>query len=260
MISDKFMRKVLIAFVIGIFVFPASLFSQKVGYVSSDEIRKHFVEAQQVEIRIKSMVENWKKQLADYDAEIKALEFEIKKNRLIWTDAEKKDKEAQLADLKQKRLSFAKEKFETGGEYDKLVQEMKLPIETKIYAAIQEIAADEGYDIVLDKSLHPIPYSNAKYDLTVKVLRKLGVDVKELEKQLQEKIAKDPRNQKATTKEAPKRRSRRRKTSDDRTIEKEKTEESTDVETEQPDNKPTEQPKIEKVEEPETPPSPPDNM
>lgn len=193
---------------------PNMLIAQKVGYISSDEIRKHFFEAKDVETRIKSIVEDWKRQLNDYDFEIESLEFEIKKNRLIWSDEEKKEKENKLDDLKQKRLAFTKEKFATGGEYDKVVKEMKRPVEAKIFAAVQAIASDEGYDLILDKSLHPIPYANAKYDLTVKVLRKLGVDVKELEKQLQEKIAKDPRNKKSQAKDAPKRRSRRRRTQD----------------------------------------------
>ena len=60
---------------------------------------------------------------------------------------------------------------------------MMKPVEDKIYAAVQQVAADEGYDVILDKSSQNIPYMNAKYDLTVKVLRKLGVDVDKLEKE-----------------------------------------------------------------------------
>ena len=44
----------------------------------------------------------------------------------------------------------------------------------------------------------------------MKVLRKLGVDVDKLEKELQEKIAKDPRNQVKESKQAPGKRTKSR--------------------------------------------------
>ncbi len=198
----------------------AMLFAQKVGFVSSEEIRKHFIEALQADQRVQSMVDSWKRQLKQMEQDIEDLEYEIQKKRLVWSDAEKAEKEKELESLKQQRLVFAKQKFEEGGEYDKAVTQMYKPVESKIFAAVQEVSADEGYDMILDKSLHPIPYANPKYDITVKVLKKLGVDVKELEKQLKEQVDKDPRNQKTQSKEAPKRRSRERKNTD-QTIDRE---------------------------------------
>lgn len=194
--------------------------AQKVGYISSEEIRKHYLEAKQADQRVQSIVDNWKRQLNQMELEISDLEYEIQKKRLVWSDAERIEKEKELETQKQQRMTFAREKFEEGGEYDRTVTSMYKPVESKIFAAVQEVSADQGYDIVLDKSLHPIAYANPKYDLTIKVLSKLGVDVKELEKQLQEQIDKDPRNQKTQSKEPPKRRSRERKT-DDKTIERE---------------------------------------
>ncbi len=203
----------------------AILSAQKVGFISSEEIRKHYLDAKQADQRVQSIVDNWKRQLNQMELDIEDLEFEINKKRLVWSDAERQEKEKELETQKQARMAFAREKFEEGGEYDKTVASMYKPVETKIYAAVQKVSSDEGYDFILDKSLHPIPYANPKYDLTVKVLRELGVDVKELEKQLQEQIDKDPRNQKSQSKEPPKRRSRERKTDDkDKNIERDDTE------------------------------------
>ena len=117
-------------------------------------------------------------------------------------------------------MTFARNKFETNGEYDKVLKDIFKPIEEKIYAAVQEVANEEGYDIVFDKSVQPLPYTNFKYDLTVKVLRKLGVDVDALEKEQQDKINKDPRNQQKQSKEPPKRTKSRPKDEETRDIEK----------------------------------------
>lgn len=197
-------------------------FAQKVGFISSETVRQHFLEAKQAEQRIQSMVEDWKRELDIMQQEIQALEFEIEKNRLIWSDKEKAEKDMLLTEKKQARQAFAKAKFEVDGEYDRAVKVIMGPIEEKIYASVQEVAAESGYDIVWDQSTQPMPYVNFKYDLTVKVLRKLGVDVSELEKELREKIKNDPRNKrKRSYKSRGRSRSRSRTPDADRDVERE---------------------------------------
>ncbi len=171
------------------------LYPQRVAFIASDVIREKFPEAKQAEQRIRSIVEEWKRDLEDMEQRIENLKFEINKNRLIWTDEEKRLKEKELEDLTVAKLTYSRKKFEPGGEYDMVVKTIMQPIEDKIYAAVQKVAAENGFDIIWDKSTNPLAYVNYKYDLTLKVLRELGVDVSQMEKELQEKISKDPRNQ-----------------------------------------------------------------
>ena len=69
-----------------------------------------------------------------------------------------------------------------------------LPVEEKFMQAIQQVASKEKYDIIWDQSKQPLAYVNFKYDITLKVLKTLGIDVEALEKEQDEKIKKDPRN------------------------------------------------------------------
>lgn len=212
-----------LVFVIGLIININQLEAQKIAFISSDMIHEYFPEAQNADQRINTFVEEWKRELSVLEKQIDDLEFEINKNRLIWSDAERQEKERQLDDKRRERRVFAKVKFETNGEFEDMVKSIKQPIEDKIYAAVQQVAAEEGYDLVFDKSLQPIPYTNYKYDITVKVLKKLGVDTEKLERELQEKIDRDPRNQTKDSKEAPKKRSRSRRIQDDVQDEDEKT-------------------------------------
>lgn len=200
-------RTIIIAAVVLFASLAPTAYSQKVGFISSETIRDKFPEAKQAEQRVQSIVEEWKRELEALQRQLEALQFEISKNRLVWSDAERVEKEKELEQLKMQREAFARAKFEAGGEYDQIVRQLMTPIEEKIYAAVQEIAANESYDIILDKSLQPLPYVNFKFDMTVKVLRRLGVDVEALEKELKEKIDSDPRNKTKETKQ-PRRRSR----------------------------------------------------
>jgi len=110
------------------------------------------------------MVDEWKRELEDLEKQIDKQENDIKQNRLIWSDEERSRKTTDLENLKTQKLEYARKKFETGGEYDITVKLIMTPIEDKIYAAIQEVASDEGYDFIWDKNTNPLPYSNYKYD------------------------------------------------------------------------------------------------
>jgi len=182
------------------------LFSQKVAFIASDEVRERFPEAKQALQRIQAYVEEWKRELEVMKITLENLELEIKKNRLIWTDEERRIKETEMVALRKKRSDFASSHFEPNGEYDKTVVAIWKPIEEKIFAATSAVAAAEGFDYVFDKSKMPIPYTNYKFDLTVKVLKKLGVDVEQLEKDLEKKIQQDPRNKNAKEKTTKRRR------------------------------------------------------
>jgi outer membrane protein len=214
----------------------SGVFAQKVAFISSDMIREKFPEAKQAQQRIQSMVEDWKRELKFMQQKIENLQFDIKKNRLIWTDQERATKEKELEDQLKMREDFAKSKFEPGGEYDKVTYEIMKPIEEKIHASVQQVAADVGVDIIFDQSTQPLAYVNYKYDLTLRVLRKLGVDVEQLEADLQEKIKQDPRNERRKSKTP--RRGRRSRNDPNEEVQKEQPEEENEREFEQNNNDP----------------------
>jgi outer membrane protein len=178
----------------------------------------------QAQQRVQSMIDEWKRELDAMQQKIDNLEFEIKKNRLIWTETERQNKESDLGMQKKTREEYAKTIFEPNGKHDQAVATIYTPVEEKIYAAVQQVASDQGYDILVDQSVQPLPYVNYKYDMTVKVLKNLGVDVSDLEKDLQERIDKDPRNQQRESKAPARRRGRgaTTDTDDDRKFEQPK--------------------------------------
>lgn len=187
----------------------------RVGYVASQIIRERYPEAMQVNQRIEAIVNEWKKELEDRQRIIDELQAEVQKKRLIWGDAERREKEEQLEKLRQEREVFAKQKFGPDGEFDRIVADMYRPVEEKIYAAIQDVANSDGYDIIWDKSTQPLVYVNPRYDITIKVMERLGIQVEDLKAQMEEAIKNDPRNQEKETPSRRRSRSRSRDTSDD---------------------------------------------
>lgn len=190
----------------GIMLAPYLLFAQKIGYVSTDAIRAQFEASKQATERLTSSVDQWKAEVNQRQRDIEELELEIRKNRLIWSDQERVQKEKDVDEKRRERDAFARGKFEPGGEHDQLAESLFKAVWSKIYAAVQKVSANEGYDIVWDKSVQPLVYVNAKYDITVKVMKELGIDADDLEKKQREVVDADPRNKRAE--EPRKRRSR----------------------------------------------------
>lgn len=186
---------------------PAHLSAQKVGYVSSEAIASRYEANVQAQARLNTMVDEWKAEIAQQQRDIDELELEMKKNRLIWSDTERQQKEKELDDKRKERERFAREKLEPGGEYDKQAESLFKGIWDKIYNATQKVAAAEGYDMVWDKSTQPLVYVNAKYDITTKVMKELGIDADDIERKQQDIIDSDPRNKRQ---EEPRRRKTRR--------------------------------------------------
>ena len=197
--------------VVGLFVFAQTASAQKIGYVSTDAIRAQYESNKQAVERLNAYVDEWKVELAQRQTDIDELEIEIKKNRLIWTDQERQTKEKEVEEKRKDRDQFARMKFEPGGEHDQNAESLFKAVWSKIYLAVQKVSAAEGYDIVWDKSVQPLVYVNAKYDITVKVMKELGIDADELERKQKEVVDTDPRNKRV---EEPRKRKSRSKVAD----------------------------------------------
>ncbi|MFY7998762.1 MAG: OmpH family outer membrane protein, partial [Candidatus Kapaibacteriota bacterium] len=122
--------------------------------------------------------------------QIQALEAEIQKKRLIWSEAELKDRDLLLQKRRADREEFIRKTFNSGGTFDTEAANIMRPVEAKIAAAIQEVAITESYDYIWDKSTQPILYANPRYDITAKAMDKLGLFTDDIKAKLNEALDK----------------------------------------------------------------------
>jgi len=114
---------------------------------------------------IDAMQTNLDKMYVDFDAEKVMLSDELKKKREDQLFVKEKD----LRDLQRKRFGFE-------GDLFKKRQELIKPVQDKVYNAVQKLAAQRGYDFVLDKSEGiTIIFADPKLDKSEDVLRELGI-------------------------------------------------------------------------------------
>ena len=90
------------------------------------------------------------------------------------TEQVRADQEKELRDLDQSITDYRNKKFGPNGELFQKQNELMKPIQNKIFKVLEDIAKEDGYDYVFDKSGEILLlYTNDKYDLTQRVLAKM---------------------------------------------------------------------------------------
>lgn len=150
------------------------LAQSKIGWINSAAILDKLPEAQDAQHSIDNLVADWQSELAKMQNNWQQKYQEYDKKKLILTEQLRADAEKDLHDLDQKVADYRNKKFGQNGELFAKQNELMKPIQNKIFKVLKDIALEDNYDYVFDKSSETLlMYSNDKYDLTDKVLDRM---------------------------------------------------------------------------------------
>lgn len=168
------MNKIIsILFFVGLLSSPLSA-QLKIGYIDSDTIMDNLPDVQDARQKLDAMIRDWQTELRNLEAEHKKKKDDFDKRNLVMTDQTRNEAEKELADLERSISDFRDKKFGPKGELFQKQDELMKPLQNKIFNVIQEIAAEEDFDYVFDRSGDIIfLYAKPEYDLTAKVLEQL---------------------------------------------------------------------------------------
>jgi outer membrane protein len=146
----------------------------KIGYVDSDAIMDKLPDAQDAKQKLDVLVQEWQGELNKIENTWKTKYDDYEKRKLIMTDQVRTELEAELVKLEKQISDYREKKFGTNGEMFQKQDELMKPVQNKVFSAIKEVAQEEDYDYVFDRSGDILLlYAKDKYDITVKVLNKL---------------------------------------------------------------------------------------
>lgn len=162
-------------FVILAVVMTASATAQsKIGWINSAVIMEKLPEAQDAQHELDKIMADWQAELAKMQNDWKRKFEEYDKKKLIMTDQLRADAEKELQDLDKKIADFRTQKFGQSGELFNKQNELMKPIQNKIFKVLDDIAKEEEYDYIFDKSGDILlMYTNEKHNLTETVLQRL---------------------------------------------------------------------------------------
>ena len=146
----------------------------KIGWFNSASIMEKLPEAQDAQHNIDNLIADWQAELAKMQNEWQKKYEEYEAKKLIMTDQLRAQEEKALQEMDKKIMDFRNKKFGQNGELFAKQNELMKPVQNKIFKVLEDVAREEEYDYIFDKSSDILlMYSNEKYDLTSLIFDRL---------------------------------------------------------------------------------------
>ncbi|MFZ4619418.1 MAG: OmpH family outer membrane protein [Bacteroidota bacterium] len=164
-----------ISLFISLFLFTVLASAQtKIAFINSATVMEQLPEAQDAQKQIDGLAQQWQTELNQMASDMQKKVDDYDKRKLIMSDKRRAEVEKELQEMDKKIIDFRNAKFGTNGEMFSKQNELMKPIQEKVFKAVKDVADEESYDYVVDRSSSTmLLFANAKHDLTQKVISKL---------------------------------------------------------------------------------------
>lgn len=169
------MKKLLL--IIGLLAGTFSLVqAQRYAVIDSHYILEHMPEYQNAQIKLDSISKQWQQEIQDKFQYANQLYHEYNAEKVMLTDTLRKKRQDEIINIEKQARGLQQQRFGYQGDLFKEREELIKPIQDKIYAAVQKLAAQNMYDFVLDKAGGiSVFYADPKLDKSNEVLKILGI-------------------------------------------------------------------------------------
>ncbi|MDG1260447.1 MAG: OmpH family outer membrane protein [Flavobacteriales bacterium] len=168
------MKKLLSVFSM-ILLLGGAVQAQKFAYVNTDEILEHMPEFYAAQAQLNQMSAQWQEEIeAKYEA-LRVMEESYKAEKILLSKEMVLRREEDIRKTRTEAQEMQRAKFGVGGELFTQREQLIQPVQNAIAEAIKDIASSSGYMVIFDKSNQSnMLYTNPKYDVTDRVIKKLG--------------------------------------------------------------------------------------
>ena len=142
----------------------------KIAHVDSKMIFDKYSETTKAQKEYDKQVAKWEQDASAKQKELMDMKDKLEKQSLLLSDEKKKELEADFLKKKSEYEQFVQKIYGKEGELFHKNQEISDPIIQKIKKTIQDVANQEGYDMVFDRAAGAVVYWKKDNDLTQKVL------------------------------------------------------------------------------------------
>ena len=165
-----------------ILIFLAIVFStvtvaqkpQRIGYIDMEYILENVPEYNDAQSRLNVKVATWQQKLDGIKREIEIMKTDLSNEKPLLTQelVNEREEDIQIKEEDLRMLQAAY--FGPTGDLYLLRKQLVKPVQDQIYNAVQNIAVNKKYDIILDKSSDLIMlYANKRFDVSELVLNSI---------------------------------------------------------------------------------------
>ena len=166
----------LAAFAIALFSFATkSASAQKFAYIDSDYVLLHMPDYASAQQELNSYAMEWQAEIETKLDAADRLEVAYRAERVLLTKEMRQKREQEIIKKRAEAKEMQKQKFGVDGELFEKRQELIEPVQQLIFEELKDIAGGSGYMVIFDKSNQSnMLYTNPKYDISDRLIKKLG--------------------------------------------------------------------------------------
>ena len=142
----------------------------KIAHVDSKMIFEKYSETSKAQRDYDRQVQKWEQEAQTKQRELMEMKERLEKQSLMLSEERKRDLEAQFAKKRTEYEQFVQQIYGKDGMLYQKNQEISDPIIQKIKRTIQDVANQEGYDMVFDRAAGAVVFWKKDNDLTQRVL------------------------------------------------------------------------------------------
>ena len=152
----------------------AAVSAQNYMVVDSEKIFKSLAAYNNALTQIDNLAEQYQAKVDAKFQEVERLYNSYMQQRASLSETTRQQREQQIFQKEQEAAAYQESLFGSDGELMKKRMELIQPIQQRVFNAIERIATQYGYDLVIDISANPtILYYSSKVDFTQKIINVL---------------------------------------------------------------------------------------
>ena len=150
--------------------------AQRIIVVDTKYILDKMPEYKDAQKKLDQISMQWQKEIDDKQSALDKMYKDYESEQVMLSDTLKKKREDQLFNREKEVRDLQRKRFGYEGDLFKMRQELVKPIQDKVYNAIQQIAVNRMYDLILDKSEGiTVIFADPKLDKSEDIMRALGI-------------------------------------------------------------------------------------
>lgn len=149
--------------------------AQKFAYIDTEYILLHMQEYADAQAELNAFSAQWQEEIEQKYASITLLTESYQAEKALLTADMQQRREQELKNTSKEARDLQKRRFGVDGDLFQKREELMKPVQESINDAMLEVCSQNGYMVIFDISdSSNILYANPKYNVSDKVLKKMG--------------------------------------------------------------------------------------
>lgn len=165
----------LLLFVAGSVSVQAQSRGVKIGYIDMEYILQNVPDFAEANNQLELKAQKWKQEIEAKRTEINKLKDELKTERVLLTRELIEEREEEITFQETELSEYQQKRFGPTGDLNAQKSVLVKPIQDQVFTAAQDIAEQQKYDFIFDKSSDlTMLFAAKRYDISDRVIRVLG--------------------------------------------------------------------------------------